>query len=681
MKTIALVVSISAALFSVAALPVGSANGKAAASDTKKQKHVITPRDITGIRWLSSQAMSPDGKLVAFVVTEWDETTPDKPFRRSSMWLVDTDGSRPARPLALEHKKVGPPQWSPDGATLSFLSSGASKDATRQLWLLSRDGTKLDPLTRHSDSIESFQWSPDGKSIAFLAPGAKIDQRRFKDRPESDVIEIGKTQRLTQLSVVTLESRRTIAVTKADQHIVNFAWSPDSSQFAAVITSSPETMDLSTEHARLLILDRDGGVLRTLNSRVHLGLVLSWSRDGSTIVFGELTKKEIGRRLAFVPAAGGTVRYLLDDYEGYPRQVQWSHEPRFLWVNTWEGTRLRLLRLDTTSGTFERFAGTIQNFWSFSLDREERILALSAETNHSPPNLVILEAGKPPRTLTDLNPQVNQWLLGNVQDVQWKNPQDGVLIHGVLVTPPDFRPDQLYPTIVEIHGGPQDMWWNGWFGTYLARGQYLASRGYVVLLPNFRGSLNRGVDFVEANFRDWGGGDFHDVMAGVDLLIERKIADPLRLGIGGTSYGGYLTAWSTTQTQRFQAAIVECGSVDLITFTLSNDANRPLRAFLGGDEFRDREFFLSRSPLTHIQRCTTPTLVLHGDKDERVPLAQGWLWHRGLKLLGVETEMAVYPGGGHGFTERHQHEDVMLRVLDWYDRHLKRPEKQTPASK
>jgi dipeptidyl aminopeptidase/acylaminoacyl peptidase len=190
-------------------------------------------------------------------------------------------------------------------------------------------------------------------------------------------------------------------------------------------------------------------------------------------------------------------------------------------------------------------------------------------------------------------------------------------------------------------------------------------------LPNPRGSINYGIQFVEANYRDWGGGDFQDILDGVDYLIEQKIADPKRLAIGGVSYGGYMSAWATTQTQRFRAAVIECGSTDLVTLNLTIDVPTPMRRYFGGDEIRDRQFFLSRSPLTFIERCKTPTLVLHGENDNRCPLAQGRAWHRGLELLGVETEMVIYPGEGHGLAKRENQLDNMRRVLAWYDKYLK----------
>ncbi|MCI0359348.1 MAG: prolyl oligopeptidase family serine peptidase, partial [Planctomycetaceae bacterium] len=221
-------------------------------------------------------------------------------------------------------------------------------------------------------------------------------------------------------------------------------------------------------------------------------------------------------------------------------------------------------------------------------------------------------------------------------------------------------------------GGPQGMWWSSWLGTYLSRGQYFASNGYVVFLPNPRGSIGMGEEFVEANERDWGGGDYQDVMDGIDSLIEKKIADPDRLAVGGQSYGGYLTAWTTTRTTRFRAAVVDCGVIDLETFSLTNDLAAPLRYYFGGDEIRIRPLLASRSPLAHIERCKTPTLVLHGEKDERVPLYHGRAWHKGLKLLGVATEMVVYPGEGHVLEKRSNQLDEMRRVLAWYDKYLQR---------
>jgi dipeptidyl aminopeptidase/acylaminoacyl peptidase len=636
-------------------------------------KRAVTPEDIAGVRWFTSPALTPDGKVVAYVLVEWD-TTQAPAERKRTLWLAPTDGSQLPRPFAAEHERVVQPSWSPDGKQLAFLSPGKGAKKANQIFLAAADGSQVVRLTDDVEGIRSFQWSPDGKAIAFRALSKS-------KRMETAPIEVGRDYTNARLWVVDLATDKkqpeTRAVTKGDQHVLDFTWAPDSARFAVTLSPTPALDDVFL-HATLVVLDRAGKIERTLTDNVStseqfgVGPDLAWSPDGTAIAYNAFSPKRIARRLAVIPARGGEPSYPLRDYPGTPfAKIVWAADSRHLWVQSFERTRNCLLRVETVKGTVERVADDVKNFWAFAVTPNGRTIALGGETGQVPPNLVVIQDRGKPRTLTNLNPQLAGLRLGDVREMHWKSTRDGRLITGVLVTPADFQPGKPYPTIVELHGGPQGMWWSGWLGTYLSRGQFFASHGYVVFLPNPRGSIGMGEGFVEANERDWGGGDYQDVMDGIDSLVAQKIADPNRLAVGGQSYGGYLTAWTTTQTNRFRAAVVDCGVIDLTTFSLTNDIAAPLRSYFGGDEIRTRPLLTSRSPLAHIERCKTPTLVLHGEKDERVPLYHGRAWHKGLKLLGVATEMVVYPGEGHILEKRSNQIDALRRVLAWYERYLK----------
>jgi dipeptidyl aminopeptidase/acylaminoacyl peptidase len=646
-----------------------------ASAEGGSSKRPVTPEDIVGIRWFTSPALTPDGKVVAYVLVEWD-TTPAQAERKRTLWLAPTDGSKPPRRFAAEHERVGQPLWSPDGKQLAFLSPGKDTRAAKQIVLAAVDGSHVVRLTHEIDGIRSFQWSPDGKAIAFRAIGKRT-------RSETAPIEVGRDYTNARLWVVDRatnkkQRRKPRAVTNGDKHVLDFTWAPDSARFAVTLAPTPSLDDVFL-HATLAVIDRAGNIERVLTDNVSTreqfgaGPDLAWSPDGTAVAYNAFSPKRIARRLAVIPARGGKPSYPLREHPGTPfEKLVWASDSRHLWVQSFERTRHCLLRVETVKGTVERVADDVKNFWAFAVTPDGRTIALGGETGQMPPNLVVIRDRGKPRTLTNLNPQLAGLRLGNIREVQWKSTRDGRLITGVLVTPSGFQPGKPYPTIVELHGGPQGMWWSSWLGTYLSRGQYFASHGYVVFLPNPRGSIGMGEAFVEANERDWGGGDYQDVMDGLDSLVEQKIADPKRLAVGGQSYGGYLTAWTTTRTNRFRAAVVDCGVIDLATFSLTNDIAAPLRCYFGGDEIRTRPLLTSRSPLAHIERCKTPTLVLHGEKDERVPLYHGRAWHKGLKLLGVATEMVVYPDEGHVLEKRSNQIDAMRRVLAWYDRYLKR---------
>lgn len=637
-------------------------------------KRAVTPEDIAGIRWFTSPALTPDGKLVAYVLVEWD-TTDALAERKQTLWLAPTDGSQPARRMAAEHERVVQPLWSPDGKQLAFLSPGKNNKGDKQIFRVEADGSKIVRLTDGIDGIGSFQWSPDGKAIAFRAIGKS-------HKPAAAPIEIGRDYMNARLWLLELANDKnngsTVrAVTQGEKHVLDFTWAPDSARLAVTMSPTPFLDDVFL-HPTLVVMDRAGKIERTLTDNVSTreqfgaGPDLAWSPDGANIAYNAFSPKRIARRLAVVPARGGEPRYPLKDYPGTPfEKIRWASDSRHLWVQSFERTRNYLLRVETVTGAVDHVAKDVQNFWAFSITPDGRTIALGGETGQMPPNLVVIRDGGKPRSLTNLNPQIAKLRLGEVREVCWKSTRDGRPITGVLVTPAGFRSGKPYPTIVELHGGPQGMWWSSWLGTYLSRGQYFASHGYVVFLPNPRGSIGMGEAFVEANERDWGGGDYQDVMDGVDYLVAQKIADPKRLAVGGQSYGGYLTAWTTTQTNRYRAAVVDSGVIDLATFSLTNDIAAPIRNYFGGDEIRTRPLLTSRSPLAHIERCKTPTLVLHGEKDERVPLYHARAWHKGLKVLGVETEMVVYPGEGHVLEKRSNQLDEMRRVLAWYEKYLK----------
>jgi dipeptidyl aminopeptidase/acylaminoacyl peptidase len=645
-------------------------------ADAGESKRLVTPEDIAAIRWFTSPDLTPDGKTVAYVIVEWDRTDA-KAERKRTLWLAATDGGTTPRRVATEHERVTRPLWSPDGRRLAFLSPGKDVKRTKQIYLAAADGSGVVRLTDGVEGIRSFQWAPDGKAIAFRAVANS-------NRPEGAPIEVGRDYVNARLWVVDVgtgkeERAEPRAVTKGEKHILDFAWAPDGARFAVTVAPTPALDDVFL-HGALVVMDRAGKVERLLSEIVSTSEQfgarpdLAWSPDGKKIAYNTFSPKRIARRLAVIRADGGEPTYPLQHHAGTPfENMMWGSDSRWLWLQSFERTRNYVLRVDTLKGDVRRFAGDVQNFWAFAVTPDGRTMVVGGETGQMPPNLTVIQDGGKPRMLTDLNPQVAGLRLGDVREVEWKSTRDGQLINGVLVIPANFQEGKPYPMIVELHGGPQGMWWASWLGTYLSRGQYYASQGYVVFLPNPRGSIGMGEKFVEANEADWGGGDYQDVMDGIDSLIDQKIADPDRLAVGGQSYGGYLTAWTTTRTNRFRAAVVDCGVIDLETFSLTNDLAAPLRYYFGGDEIRSRKILASRSPLAHIERCKTPTLVLHGEKDERVPLYHGRAWHKGLKLLGVETEMVVYPGEGHVLEKRANQLDEMRRVLAWYDRYLKRP--------
>jgi len=641
-----------------------------------EEKRALQPEDLVDIRGVEDVRISPDGRSVAFVVTEpADPKKFDKP-RDTNIWMAPADASQPARPFVTSPKNDSRPRWSPDGRYLAFLSNrgepiGEEKETKNQLYLIRADGGEAEQLTRVKGGVESLAWSRDGKMIAFTVRDAWSEEEDKKRKEGQDQTYVDHDYKFARLWVMDLSDRNPQPVTKQDLDINGIAWSPDGGELALLASATPRADDRYW-HSKLIVVRRPTGeIVRTLSE--HAGEDVRWSPDGTTLAFEEFSPAGIATWLAVAPAAGGAIRYLLKDYPGNVRRYEWEPDSKHLIAEVNERTRDKFVRIDVAGGVATDLgAGTALPGPEFSLSADGRAIAYEVQAVDRPSEVWAFRIGESPKRLTDLQPQAASWRLGAVKEISWKNQKDGQTIYGVLVTPPDYKAGQLYPTIVEVHGGPEWAWWSGWLGSWHDWAQLLASHGYVVFMPNPRGSTGQGWQFVEANRDDWGGGDFQDIMEGVDYLVEQKIADPNRLGIGGWSYGGFMTSWAVTQTRRFKAAVVGAAVTNLFSFNGTTDITPTfLRNYFLNLPFYRRPAYDGHSAMTYLKRCRTPSLILHGEADERVPVTQGWEFYNGLKMLRVPTEMVVYPREHHGFKERAHQIDLLTRVLAWYDKYLK----------
>jgi len=330
---------------------------------------------------------------------------------------------------------------------------------------------------------------------------------------------------------------------------------------------------------------------------------------------------------------------------------------------------VKLLRIDIATQQMDTVAEHLSGRPDFSVGADGHAFAYIAEKPDSPGEVWSLVAGQLPRQLTSLNPQVASFRLGAMREVSWVNRMDGRKLNGILVTPPDFKPGRPHPTIIQAHEGTSE-WWIGWQGSWYQWAQLLASNGYVVFLPNPRGVMGEGWKSAEMA-QNYDGGAYQDTMDGLDSLIKQKIADPERLGIGGWSNGGYMTAWAVTHTDRFRAAVAMAAPVDFPLWWGTTPVRKYLEAVYGATPVRARQEYETHSPLYFAQNCKTPTLIVHGAEDTSVSIAQAYEFYRALEASGVETEMVVYPREGHYMQEPAHQVDLQKRILLWFDKRLK----------
>ena len=661
----------------------------------------VTPDDIACLSDMRDVELSPDGRTILFTVTA-QMATFDSP--RSAIWRVPSDGHAPAARFIVSAGVDTRPRWSPDGRRIAFLSNrpnplsgratgfefkaetaagpgapvdtvqpepasadGGAGTASRQLWTIAPDGGEAQPLTALPNDIADFSWSPDGTRIAFLSADAETPQARADRLARNDAVEIDKPTSFTRLWILDLATHTARRVGPAGIGVSAIDWSPDGKRLAVRVADTTSINDYFY-HSRVAILDPvTGSIGNTLVD--HAAGEPRWSPDGRSILSGEIrTPGFIGLGLRIRNVDGGRVRTLADDYPGLLTDARWSPDGRSLLALSFEKTRSRVVRIDARSGSVVPLADLDGEATDLSTASGSTRVAVALSSPGRPADVWTIARGHA-RAVTSINPAVASWRLGRVREIGWRSSRDGRSVHGVLVTPPGYVDGTPIKTVVQLHGGPEWAWWAGWLGSWHEWAQMLATHGYAVLLPNIRGSDGQGTDFARAVGRDWGGADYQDVLDGVDDLVNRRIADPKRLGIGGWSYGGYLSAWAVTHGERFRAAIVGAAPVDMAAMARISDTPDFPAGYFGEPQANLTDLDRA-SPSRLLDKVSTPVLVLHGGEDTRVPPTLGLEFYRGLRLLGKEAQMVRYPREPHWFHEPEHQADVQRRVLAWFDAHL-----------
>lgn len=636
-----------------------------AAAPTDAERNVLTPEQILDLRLPSDVRLSPDARTAAFVITEPSTIdSQDKPGK-TNIWTIRTDGNGPLQILPGSSGGDTSPRWSPDGKWLAFLSTRNPENLSEagQLYVMAFENGQPICLTHVPEGVQQFRWSPDNKTIAFttLDPNPKS--------PKNDDAVVVDDPRYMRLWNVTIQDHSVSQITRQDLQIYDFDWSPDGSEL--VLSAAPSPSEDQAWHLSLVVIRRSTGeVVRTLTSDVTSDASPKWSPDGRFISFLAPTPRKVPAWLAIVPATGGNIRLLQKDLRGTILAAEWSANSKQLIAEAAEGTQEALLAIDIESGSAQKITDLLNGpEFTSSFSISHGTIAYFDQTERSPNDVWVKEANASARKLTDLNPQTKSWPMGDVRTVNWTSSKDGTALNGVLITPAGFNSGAPYPTVVVAHPG-WIAWWTGFHAIWWDWGQLLASHGYAVFMPNYRGAWGQGWKLFDT-IADWGGMSLTDLNDGVDYLVREKITDPNRLGITGWSNGGFVAALTITQNQRFKAAVLDAPVTDFFA-CLALPSCAFLRYHLGADPYMNRSVYDQHSPITYVRNCHTSTLLIQGEADDAVPLAQSQEFYRGLKNFGIPAEMVVYPREGHPILERAHQLDLQRRALDWFDRYLKR---------
>jgi dipeptidyl aminopeptidase/acylaminoacyl peptidase len=671
----------------------------AASSLSAQSKRPATFDDVLGINAVQGATISPDGRQVIYVVRGW-ASEQEKMESRTHVWKVATDGNSPARQVTFGEKGESQAQFSPDGRFISFVAARGNAEAKSQIYVMPVDGGEAWKLTDAKENISAYSWSPDSSRIAFVStdPRSADEEAAIKKRDDERVFEGDfRFAHAWVIDVTTKEARR---ITEGTQWTVQGtpSWSPDGRQFVFGVAATPMLRDNRRDIYVATLAQANGPTGQQANRIEKISTNWGndgsprWSQDGATIAW--VSEPNTTAALPDGTAAGVVMQQRLMLYDVKAKTIKDTLTPAFdseagspAWTN--EGKRVMFVTgkrayneafaYDLTSGAYTQLSQK-RTINGTSISKDGRTIAVTMDAPDSAAEIYITDPSFASfKRLTNTNPQLAEVQQGETEVVTWKS-SDGAEVEGVLLKPVGFQAGKRYPTLVVAHGGPAGAFVNGFRLGGLEGGQVWAGKGWAVFYPNPRGSSNYGQKTLAANVNDWGGGDFKDIMTGVDALVARGIADPDRLAHIGWSYGGYMTAWTITQTGRYKAAMVGAGLTNMWSMYGTNDIPSVLIAYFGGIPNKQTlPLYLDRSAMTHIDRVTTPTLILHGANDERVPTGQAYELYRGLKDRGKATELVFYPREGHGITEYYHQKDRMVRIYDWVTKYTLGPGGNTTA--
>jgi dipeptidyl aminopeptidase/acylaminoacyl peptidase len=632
-------------------------------------QQVPTIDQMIEVKRLGATAISPDGRLVAYTIreTDWEENGFD-----TEIWIGDTETGG-VRQLTRGKKSSLSPAWSPDGRRLAFISDRSDK---RQIYLIDPTGGEAQPLTAVETGVARFKWSPDGRSIAYAAAEPKPEALKERDKKYGEFTLVDEDLGQAHLYVIEVTTKNTTRLTEGQLVVDSFNWSPDGTQIAFDhrVDSDPSnghTSDIS-------VVPAAGGEVRALVAQAGPDGDPHWSPDGSRVAFatsmGNPDFYYTNSLLAVVPAAGGAVTALTRDFDEDAYLLAWG--PDGIYFGAAERTAAHLYRVDPATRQVTRLAHDPRAISSgFTFSRDFSRIAYSSASATDFPEVFVADLQPPavlnPKKLTTLGEQLDGWQLGSSEVIAWKS-RDGARIEGVLHKPPDFAPGRRYPLLVVIHGGPTGISRPGRFRSgYVYPIDLWLGRGALVLEPNYRGSAGYGEKFRALNVRNLGVGDAWDVMSGIDHLVSQGLADGTRVGAMGWSQGGYISAFlATHEGSRFKAISVGAGISNWVTYYVNTDIHPFTRMYLKATPWDDPEIYRKTSPMTYIKGAKAPTLIQHGENDQRVPIPNAYELYQGLRDMRVPTRLVVYKGFGHGLNKPKAVRAAMEHNLEWFDRYF-----------
>jgi dipeptidyl aminopeptidase/acylaminoacyl peptidase len=625
------------------------------------------------IKALGTPRVSPDGKRMVYTVNE-AVMTADKSEFVTQIWMANL-ATKQNTQLTFGEKSSTNPKWSPDGNWIAFTSN--RKDNRNNLYLLNVNGGEAEPLTELKSGVNNFSWSPDGRSIAFTMTDPKSEEEEKNDKGKNDSRWVDENIKMARLYVLSVQKdangkREPRKLTTGNYHVNDFDWASDGSRIAFSHVKSPVVNDWPT--ADVSIIEVANGNVTALANTPAAETAPVYSPDGKSIavITSDAPPTWAGfNTIQIFSATGGQPTKLVPSFDAQPAIAGWSADGKRIYFSEAKGTGTQIYALDLGANRIAEVKTTPVVVNGLDLNHSATTFSFVGQTSDTPAEVFVASVSDlTPVQITKANADLKVPPVGRTEVVTWKS-KDGKQIEGLLTYPVGYQTGQRVPLLLNIHGGPAGVFQQAYIG---GRGVYplasFASRGFAILRPNPRGSSGYGAEFRRANMRDWGFGDYQDLMAGVDRVIEMGVADPERLGVMGWSYGGFMTSWIVTQTSRFKAASAGAPVTNLMSFNGTADIPAFIPDYLGGQSWEVMDVYQKHSPMFNVKGVTTPTMIQHGDADMRVPISQGYEFYNALKVKGVPTRMLVLPRQPHGPTEPKMQLAAMKANLEWFEKYI-----------